>query len=137
MTELRGDLLDDAAPALVLVDTTSEAERRLVEGALPDLGHRPVTVLPLQAGALAAALRHAEPGTLVTAVRVAGVPRRPAEGAERRRRRRRLASAALSSPRRPPRPLQGAALRRDPERGRVVVAEPATVAELAGRWDGA
>jgi glycerol-3-phosphate O-acyltransferase len=33
--------------------------------------------------------------------------------------------------------MQAAALRRDPERARVVVAEPATVAELSRRWDGA
>jgi glycerol-3-phosphate O-acyltransferase len=39
--------------------------------------------------------------------------------------------------RRPPAPLQRAALHRNPDRAQVVLAEPATVAELAGRWGGA
>ena len=136
MTELLGDRVTSAAPAIVLVDASSEAERRLIEGALPDLGERQVTVLPLKAEALAGPLRSADRNTLVTALRVAWVPRRPADGDDDRRKRGWLANAALSLPRRPPRPMQKAALKRDPDRARVVVAEPATVAQLSGRWDG-
>src|SRR5215213_11523595 len=104
MTELLGNLLDDQAPALVLVDTASQAERRLVDGALPGIGDdRPVTVLPLRADVLVEPLRNADPATVVTAVRVAWVPRRPDDGEDGQRKRGRLARAALSLPRRPPR----------------------------------
>jgi glycerol-3-phosphate O-acyltransferase len=128
--------LGDGAPAIVLVDASSEVERRLLEGALPDLGDRPVTVLPMAADALAGVLPDAEPGTLVTAVRVAWSPRRSGAGEQRRRGRDRLTVATLALPRRPPRVLQKAAVRRDPARAQVVVAEPASVADLSARWDG-
>jgi glycerol-3-phosphate O-acyltransferase len=132
MTELPGT----DAPAIVLVDATSEVERRLIADALPEVGDRPVTVLPLRADPLAGPLASADPDTVVTARRVAWLPRRPGERDEGRRRRGRLATAALSFPRRPPGPLQRAVLRRDADRAAVVVAEPATVAELTRRWDG-
>jgi glycerol-3-phosphate O-acyltransferase len=52
-----------------------------------------------------------------------------------RRRRPRLSAVPLL-PRRPPAPLQPVTLRFDPSRARVVVAEPASVAELSARWAG-
>jgi len=130
-------LVSPDVPTVVLVDATSAAERGLVEDALTGVGDRPATVLPLRGEALAGPLADADPQTVVTAVRVAWTPRHPEADAEPGRRRWRWSAAAPSLPRRPPAPLQAAALRRDPERARVVVAEPATVAELAGRWNGA
>jgi glycerol-3-phosphate O-acyltransferase len=127
-------LVDTDVPLIVLVDADSEVERRLVAEALPPGDGDPLTVLPLRGGALAGPLAEATPDTVVTAVRVAWAPRR-ATGRERSRRGR-LQAAAPTLRRRPPRALQGAALRRDPDRARVVVAEPASVAELSGRWDG-
>jgi glycerol-3-phosphate O-acyltransferase len=120
---------------VVLVDATSAAERALVEHALADMGDRPATVVPLRGDALARPLVDAPPDTVVTAVRVAWAPRRAAEGAQTSGQRRWSAAGALL-PRRPPRPFQAAAVRRDPDRAQVVVAEPATVAELSGRWNG-
>ncbi|SFP31337.1 glycerol-3-phosphate acyltransferase [Geodermatophilus dictyosporus] len=128
------ELVDTAVPRLVLTDVGTEVERRLVAGALPDGDG--VTVLPLSGTALAAALATASPDTVVTAVRVAWTPRRPPASRPGRSARGRLHDARPSLRRRPPAPLQAAALRRDPDRARVVVAEPATVGELAGRWDG-
>jgi glycerol-3-phosphate O-acyltransferase len=130
------ELLGGDGPAIVLVDAASQAERRLVREALPDLGDRPVTVLPLRDDALADALRAAGPGTVVTAVRVAWSPRGARDGVESRGGLRRPTVAGLARPRRPLRVLQSTALRRDPERAQVVVAEPATVADLTRRWDG-
>ena len=72
---------------------------------------------------------------MVTAVRVAWAPRRTAEG-DQLAGQRRWSAAGTFLPRRPPRPFQAGALRRDPERARVVVAEPATVGELSDRWNG-
>src|SRR4051812_46805971 len=104
MTELPGG----DVPAIVLVDATSEVERRLVEAALTEFGDGPVTVVPLRADALADPLRGADPATVVTALRVAWMPRRPGERPAGRRRRSRVTAAALSLPRRPPRALQTA-----------------------------
>jgi glycerol-3-phosphate O-acyltransferase len=124
-------------PVLVLADVGSDAERRLVEGALDGgTARRRTTVVPLRGDALAGPLEGADPGTVVTAVRVAWVPRSPAEERDGRRGRRLRSAATPSLLRRPPGPLQQAVLRRDPDRARVVVAEPATVGELAQRWDG-
>src|SRR4051794_19525438 len=124
---------------LVLADARSEVERRLVAEALAELdGGADAAVLPIHGDALADRLATVGPETVVTALRVAWRPRKTDDGPDRRRGpRARLTSAAPPIPRRPPRPMQAAALRRDPERARVVVAEPATVAELARRWDGA
>ncbi|MGY1695373.1 MULTISPECIES: glycerol-3-phosphate 1-O-acyltransferase [unclassified Geodermatophilus] len=129
------ELVDVDVPTIVLADVTSDVERRLVAGALPADGDR-ATVLPLRGAALHDALAAASPDTVVTAVRVAWTPRRPAGSAPGRSRRGRLHDARPSLLRRPPAALQAAALRRDPDRARVVVAEPATVAELTRRWDG-
>src|SRR3954447_19894116 len=129
----------DTTSLLVLADARSEVERRLLREALADLdGGADAVVLPLSGDALRDRLPTVGPETVVTALRVAWRPRKTDDGPDRRRgRRARLTSAAPPIPRRPPGPMQAAALRRDPERARVVVAEPATVAELARRWDGA
>lgn len=123
------------APLIVLIDASSETERRLVESTVSGLGERR-TVLPLRGDALAEPLAQADPGTVVTAVRVAWAPHRPTGHEHDGRRRGRWAAAVPSLRRRPPSPLQKAVLRRDPDRARVVLAEPATVADLAGRWSG-
>src|SRR3954468_1575273 len=133
---MTGLLVSPDVPLLVLVDATSTAELALVEDALTGVGDRPATVLPLRGEALAGPLADADPDTVVTAVRVAWTRRETDHRGERRPRPRTCPAAATSAPRRPPGPLQAAALRRDPERACVVVAEPATVAELSGRWDG-
>jgi glycerol-3-phosphate O-acyltransferase len=124
------------APLIVLVDASSETERRLVRAALSQVSGRRATVLPLHGAGLAGPLAGADPDTVVTAVRVAWAPRRPAGHEEGGRRRGRLAAAVPRLRRRPPGPLQKAALRLDPDRAQVVLAEPATVADLAGRWSG-
>ncbi|MBM7805071.1 glycerol-3-phosphate O-acyltransferase [Geodermatophilus bullaregiensis] len=129
-------LVDTDVPLIVLVDADSEVERRLVAEALPAADGGTLTVLPLRDGTLAGPLSAAAPDTVVTAVRVAWAPRRAGGGQRSRTRRGRLQAAAPSLLRRPPAALQAAVLRRDPGRARVVVAEPATVAELSGRWDG-
>ena len=121
------------APAVVLVDASSPAERELVDTTLPDIHGASTTVLPLNGDALAGPLASADPETVVTAVRVAWAPLQT-DGAGGRRKR--WAPAGNLLPRRPPRPFQAAALRRDPERARVVVAESATLAELSQRWSG-
>ena len=132
---MAGPLASPDATMIVLVDATSAAERRLVERALTEVGDRPATVLPLRGEALAGPLSGADPDTVVTAVRVAWAPRRTADGEEHAGQRR-WSTVGAFLPRRPPRPFQAAALRRDPDRAHVVVAEPATVAELSGRWNG-
>ncbi|WP_209305301.1 glycerol-3-phosphate 1-O-acyltransferase [Blastococcus sp. CT_GayMR20] len=124
------------ASLIVLVDASSETERRLVRSALTEAGDGPATVLPLRGDALAGPLADAGPDTVVTAVRVAWVARRPAGHEEAGRRRGRWSAAVPSLRRRPPGPLQRRTLRRDPDRARVVLAEPATLGELTGRWEG-
>src|SRR3954447_5903750 len=129
----------DTTSLLVLADARSEVERRLLSEALADLdGGADAVVLPLSGDALRDRLPTVDPETVVTALRVAWRPRKTDDGPARPRGpRARLTSAAPPIPRRPPRSMQSAAMRRDPERARVVVAEPATVAELSRRWDGA
>src|SRR5687768_15154559 len=126
----------DDASLIVLVDAASETERRLVENALRTVGDRPATVLRLRGEALAGPLADADPGTVVTALRVAWAPRKPTGHEDGGRRRGRWSAAVPSLRRRPPGPLQRTTLRRDPDRARVVLAEPATVGELTGRWEG-
>jgi glycerol-3-phosphate O-acyltransferase len=69
---------------------------------------------------------------MVTAIRVAWLPR------ERDGERRVHWSDVLSqvNPRRPPAFWQNRIMRREPDRARMVIAEPATVAALRGRWGG-
>ncbi|WP_206340349.1 glycerol-3-phosphate 1-O-acyltransferase [Blastococcus litoris] len=128
----------DGASLIVLVDASSDTERRLVQAALAEeASGRTATVLPLRGSALEQPLSGADPDTVVTALRVAWTPRHPVGHEEDGRRRRGRWSAAMPSlRRRPPGPLQKLALDRDPDRAQVVLAAPATVAELAGRWSG-
>jgi len=133
---MTGWMVGDDADLVVLVDAASPTERRLVDEELAGRGGRPPTVVPLDGDELTGPLAAAVPDTVITAVRVAWVPRRSADLEASRRRRGRWSAATPPLPRRPPGRLQAAALRRNPDRARVVVAEPATVAELSGRWDG-
>src|SRR5689334_3628711 len=118
---------------VLLAGPASAAERALVKRWLRDGHLRPSAVLPLDGPDLARSLDQAVPETVITAVRVAWLPRE--RGGERRVR----WSDVLSqvNPRRPPAFWQGRIMRREPDRARMVVAEPATVAALRDRWGGA
>jgi glycerol-3-phosphate O-acyltransferase len=122
----------DIEVLVLLAGPVSQAERVLVTRWLRDGDLRPSTVLPLDGPDLARSLARAIPQTVVTAVRVAWLPRE--RGGERRVR----WSDVLSqvNPRRPPAFWQNQIMRRDPDRARIVVAEPATVAALRDRWGG-
>jgi glycerol-3-phosphate O-acyltransferase len=122
----RGELL------ILLAGPPSAAERALVTRWLRDGGIRPAAVLPLNGPGLARSLDQAVPGTVVTAVRVTWLPRE--RGGERRVRWADVVSQV--NPRRPPVFWQNRIMRREPDRARMVVAEPATVAALRGRWGG-
>lgn len=127
----------DDASLIVLVDASSDTERRLVEAALAEeVSDRPTTVLPLRGADLAGPLADADPDTVVTAVRVAWAPRHPVGHEDAGSRRGRWSAAMPALRRRPPGPLQKMALHRDPDRAQVVLAAPATVTELARRWEG-
>jgi glycerol-3-phosphate O-acyltransferase len=119
--------------ALVLLSGSASAtERALVTRWLRDGHLRPSAVLPLDGPGLARSLDRAVPETVITAVRVAWLPRE--RGGERRVR----WSDVLSqvNPRRPPAFWQNRIMRREPDRARMVVAESATVGALRGRWGG-
>jgi glycerol-3-phosphate O-acyltransferase len=122
----RGELL------VLLAGPPSAAERALVTRWLRDGGIQPAAVLPLNGPGLARSLDQAVPETVVTAVRVAWLPRE--RGGERRVRWTDVVSQV--NPRRPPVFWQNRIMRREPDRARMVVAEPATVAALRGRWGG-
>src|SRR5262252_1682192 len=117
---------------ILLAGPPSAAERSLVRQWLRDGDLRASAVLSLDGPGLARSLDRAAPETVVTAVRVAWLPRE--RGGERKVR----WSDVLSqvNPRRPPVFWQSRILRREPDRARMVVAEPATVAALRGRWGG-
>src|SRR5215831_2501342 len=118
---------------LVLVaGPPSAAERSLVTQWLREGGIQPTAVLPLTGPGLARSLDQAVPETVVTAVRVTWLPRE--RGGERRVRWADVVSQV--NPRRPPVFWQNRIMRREPDRARMVVAEPATVAALRGRWGG-
>ena len=123
-------------PVIVLVDASSQTERRLVQTALAEAGHPRATILPLRGDALAGALAKADPDTVVTAIRVAWAPHQPAGHEDGGRRRGRWSAAVPSLRRRPAGLLQKTVVHRNPDRAHVVLAEPATVTELAGRWPG-
>src|SRR5258708_18887799 len=117
---------------VVLAGSASAADRALVTRWLRDGHLRPARVLPLDGPDLARSLERAIPETVITAVRVAWLPRE--RGGERRVR----WSDVLSqvNPRRPPAFWQRRIMRREPGRARMVVAEPATLAAPRGRWGG-
>jgi len=116
----------------LLAEPTSEVERALVKRWLHDGDVGSAAVLPLDGPELARSLDAARPDTVVTAIRVAWLPRE--RGGERRV----YWSDVLSqvNPRRPPVFWQTRIVRREPDRARIVVAEPATVAALRERWSG-
>src|SRR5690348_16941511 len=117
---------------VLLAGPASAAERELVRQWLRDGHVRPAAVLPINGPGLARSLDQAEPETVVTAVRVTWLPRE--RGGERRVRWADVVSQV--NPRRPPVFWQNRIMRREPDRARMVVAEPATVAALRGRWGG-
>src|SRR5499427_7295837 len=117
---------------ILLAGPPSAAERSLVTQWLREGGIQPAAVLPLTGPGLARSLDQAVPETVVTAVRVTWLPRE--RGGERRVRWADVVSQV--NPRRPPVFWQNRIMRREPDRARMVVAEPATVAALRGRWGG-
>ena len=134
---MTGLQVGDGASLIVLVDASSDTERRLVEAALAEqVSDRPATVLPLRGAELAGPLEAAAPDMVVTAVRVAWTPRHPVGHEDAGTRRGRWSAAMPALTRRPPGPMQRMALHRDPDRAQVVLAAPATVTELTGRWEG-
>src|SRR6516225_11761312 len=117
---------------ILLAGPPSAAERSLVTQWLREGGIEPAAVLQLNGPGLARSLDQAAPETVVTAVRVAWLPRE--RGGERRVRWADVLSQV--NPRRPPGFWQNRIMRREPDRARMVVAESATVAALRGRWGG-
>ena len=118
---------------LLLAEPAGEVERALVERWLQEVDVQPSEVLPLDGPGLARSLAATPPDTVVTAARVAWLPRE--RDGERRVRWADILSQV--NPRRPPVFWQTRILRREPDRARMVVAEPATVAALRERWGGA
>src|SRR5215472_12595837 len=117
---------------ILLAGPPSAAERSLVTQWLREGGIQPAAVLPLNGPGLARSLDQAVPETVVTAVRVTWLPRE--RGGERRVRWADVVSQV--NPRRPPVFWQNRIMRREPDRARMVIAEPATVAALRRRWGG-
>jgi glycerol-3-phosphate O-acyltransferase len=120
------------APLILLAEPGSGAERALVRQWLQEANLRPSAVLPLDGPGLARSLATTPPDTVVTAARVAWLPRE--RGGERRVRWTDVLSQV--NPRRPPALWQDRIMRHEPGRARLVVAEPATVAALRERWGG-
>jgi len=118
---------------ILLAEPAGEVERALVSRWLHEVDVRPSEVLPLDGPELARSLAATPPDTVVTAARVAWLPR------ERDGERRVRWSDILSqvNPRRPPVFWQTRIMQREPDRARMVVAEPATVSALRERWGGA
>jgi glycerol-3-phosphate O-acyltransferase len=118
---------------ILLTEPAGEVERALVQRWLHEMDVQPSEVLPLDGPELARSLAATPPDTVVTAARVAWLPRE--RDGERRVRWADILSQV--NPRRPPVFWQTRIMRREPDRGRMVVAEPATVAALRERWGGA
>ena len=118
---------------ILLAEPAGVVERALVQRWLHEADVQPSEVLPLDGPGLARSLAATPPDTVVTAARVAWLPR------ERDGERRVRWSDVLSqvNPRRPPVFWQRSIMRREPDRAQMVVAEPATVAALRERWGGA
>ncbi len=123
---------DAAAAVILLSGPASEVERALVTRWLHEGDLEPSAVLPLDGPGLARSLDGAAPDTVITAARVAWLPRE--RGGERRVRWADVLSQV--NPRRPPVFWQNRIARTEPDRARLVVAEPATVAALRERWGG-
>ena len=122
----------DQAPLIVLAETASETERALVTRWLRGAGLGPSLVMPLDGPRLALSLAQTPPDTVVTAARVAWLPRERVAAGQGRW----PGALSLASPRRPPSFQQARIARCEPGRARVVLAEPATVAALRARWGG-
>jgi glycerol-3-phosphate O-acyltransferase len=117
---------------ILLADTGSDVERALVKQWLSDAELRPSAVLPLDSERLARSLAETSPDTMVTAAKVAWLPRqRDGDGSSGW-----PGTLPLVNGRRPPSLVQARIARRDPGRARVVLAEPATVGVLRERWGG-
>ena len=118
---------------ILLAESAGAVERALVKRWLDEVDVPPSVVLPLDGPELARSLAGTPPDAVVTAARVAWLPR------ERDGERRVRWSDILSqvNPRRPPVFWQTRIMRREPDRARMVIAEPATVAALRERWGGA
>lgn len=118
-----------AAPVILLVEATSEVERDLIGRWAERSELAAARVLPLDGGVLGGPLTEADGEAVVTAARVVWLPR------ERNgvRRVRWADVVAGRNPRRPSPRDQARILRREPDRAEVVVARPATVAELRER----
>ena len=118
-----------AAPVILLVEATSEVERDLIGRWAERSELAAARVLPLDGGVLGGPLAEADGEAVVTAARVVWLPR------ERNgvRRVRWADVVAGRNPRRPSPRDQARILRREPDRAEVVVARPATVAELRER----
>ena len=127
-----GDGISGGPPLILLAGLSSDVERALVMAWLRDTDLRPSVVLPLDGPGLARSLAETAPDTVVTAARVVWLPRerdgeRPVRWSD---------VLSLLNPRRPPPYRQARIARREPDRARVVLAEPATVAALRERWGG-
>jgi glycerol-3-phosphate O-acyltransferase len=123
---------DGEAALILLAGPASQVERELVTRWLDEGDLQPSAVFPLDSPGLARSLATTPPDTVVTAARVTWLPRE--RGGERRVRWSDLLSQV--NPRRPPVFWQSRIAHREPDRARLVVAEPATVAALRERWGG-
>src|SRR5262245_55245292 len=119
-------------PLILLAEPGTGIERALVKRWLREAGVRPSAVLPLDGPGLDESLAATPPDTVITAARIAWLPRE--RDGERRIRWADVVSQV--NPRRPPQVWQRAIMRREPDRAQMVVAEPATVAALRERWGG-
>ena len=123
---------DGDAALILLAGPASQVERALVTRWLDEGDLQPSAVFPLDSPGLARSLDTTPPDTVVTAARVAWLPR------ERSGERRVRWADVLSqvNPRLPPVFWQNRIAHREPDRARLVIAEPATVAALRERWGG-
>ncbi len=130
---------DGGSPVILLADAASDVERSLVRRWLTSAGLHPSQVLPLDSQALGRSLADTTPDTMVTAARVAWLPRQR-DGEDQQPGWPWPTSlplvGPLVGPRRPPSLWQARIARREPDRARVVLAEPASVAALRERWGG-
>src|SRR2546430_8078694 len=113
---------------VLLAGSATAAERALVKQWLRDGHLRPSAVLPLDGPGLARSLDRVVPETVITAVRVAWLPRE--RGGERRVPRSDVLSQV--NPRRPPAFWPNPVIRREPDRAPVGVAESPPLAPRRG-----